>query len=490
MMTSRQISNSRLLSKVAIIMTLALSILVGVVSGFGLLPNPVLTIITAAILLLTTWAFIDLQKGLLIFVVTVVFIELAKRLLFIVPPVEQSEYLLVKGLPTLILVGLVLNLFLRRVLIHGATGDLFETRLDRAVLLFLLWSILTSFNPRQPLAVGIAALVQIALPISMYFIGRSIVDRRFLTVLIQWIVSLGLLAAMYGYKQGIWGLFPFEGNWILSGLSSQSYYNIYLGGEYLRTFSTFASRKEFGFYLAMCSILAITFLTQNGKRAYGLILLGIFLPALILSLHRASWVILVSGIAIMIWIRRLRGRWLQVPLVALFAAPFLVPLVGPLLLRVPAPQAGFLHAALRTGTFASRLEGWSAALAQPGLFFDPIGQGLGNSFIAGRLGTSSFVPHSGLLELSLEQGLVGVIIFGYVLYIWWSHMMQTRSAIAASDQSGLILAMIGIVFGLLVTHAVINSFTHMYPATVFFWFLMGVTSKMLQTDSNRTCETT
>jgi len=144
----------------------------------------------------------------------------------------------------------------------------------------------------------------------------------------------------------------------------------------------------------------------------------------------------------------------------------------------------FASAALKSGTFAARTQGWNYALAHASSFLNPIGHGIGAVFVGSRLGIVSIsVPHNGILEMLYEVGLVGVLLFLLVIISLWKTGIDTIDRMHNKELRDMTAAIIGVEFGILFYHGLFNSFMPMYPVSVYFWFLLGALSCLERLDS-------
>jgi O-antigen ligase len=141
-------------------------------------------------------------------------------------------------------------------------------------------------------------------------------------------------------------------------------------------------------------------------------------PVLILLQHRTVWVAVMLGL---LWLclrdARFRTRF-TLAVIASFAVGALLTLLlfGS---QADTTRRSLLNSASDTGTFAWRVEGWKALLAEKAppetlLIGQPFGAGFDHD-IEGR--TTSVSAHSFYLETLIQFGIPGVLLL-FGLYIW------------------------------------------------------------------------
>lgn len=201
--------------------------------------------------------------------------------------------------------------------------DLEGTPAAKVIFLLLCVGLLQVFNPGQGgLLVGVTGIMINLIPVSFFFIARSISDHQMTTRVVRIVMVIGVLAAVYGISQVFFGFRGFEKTW----LSSQGY-NAATVGDTTRPFSFFNNASEYAAYAQIAFVALFSmllFAARGAKRhwylagaaliAYGGFLIGsrgftvkVVLAVIVLLATRAKSrllslgvVILLSG-AVMIW---------------------------------------------------------------------------------------------------------------------------------------------------------------------------------------------
>lgn len=449
-------------------------------------------VIAAAIVL---WALANPARGFYLALVFLPFVELGKRLLFLSGRVSQAQYLAIKVVPDVVVLVALISYLHRDFILRRE--PLASTAIDKLVLLFLAWNVAEVFNPQSSLLVGAGGFDYTGVPIALYFLTRSVVrspkDVRRIGYIL---VSTGAIAALYGLKQEFFGLAQFEVDWLNSGLTSLGLVYIESAGL-LRAFSTFASHKEFGFYLVTCAgFIAIL----QSRHRWPIFLAPLILAGLTVTWARDAWSCGFGVILALLFFHRKPGRLAQIGVLAvLYLSPVLVPTLGGSVIATFADAGRYtadpaLRAALVAGTYGSRLDGWHEFLTHPLDFINPIGHGIGSLFVGSRFGdqfTLGVQPHSGPLEMAYELGAVGLLIF---LALWAYAWVVLGDKCNTADDPEIRLDLrvfLAIQFGILVPDMLIGYSFVLHPAVVYFWVTLGsAVSLAFPTVNSRTIPTT
>jgi len=455
---------------------LALGIMAGLgISSVGAV-NAVFLLAVIPAVALMIWALADPRRGFYVALFILPFIELAKRLLFLGDGVSQTQYLAVKVVPDVIILVALIS-YVHRDLVRRRL-PLAPTVIDKLVLCFLLWNLLEIGNPNSTLLVGLGGFDYTGVPVALYFLARSMIrnvnDLERVSLLV---VSTGVIASLYGLKQELFGLAPFEVRWLNSGLTSLGFSYIESAGL-LRAFSTFASHKEFGFYLAAAIGFAL-FLRPR----YPIVVFAIpvLLAGLTVTWARDAWSDGLGMLFILILFRlRMTAVLRSMVFLALYTSPILVPLFGPSVMTILSDAQGstadqIAQAATVSGTFIARIDTWREALAHPWAFLSPIGNGIGTTFVGSRINDQfqfAIIPHNGVLSMSYEIGSLGAILF---LVLWGIAWLRISTAAVATERriAGPLSICLAIQFGILVPDMLINDSFILRPAAVFFWLTLA-----------------
>lgn len=142
--------------------------------------------------------------------------------------------------------------------------DFDGTPTAKVVFLLLVVGIIQVFNPGQgSILVGLTGIMINLIPISFFFIARSISDQQMTARIIKIVMVVGTIAGLYGLSQVFFGFRGFEKTW----LASQGY-TAAVVGETTRPFSFFNNAAEYAAYvhLAFVAVLAAFLFAPRGSR--------------------------------------------------------------------------------------------------------------------------------------------------------------------------------------------------------------------------------
>jgi hypothetical protein len=157
------------------------------------------------------------------------------------------------SLDPLLAVGPIVTLFLLYRTFTLERRPLVTDLLSGLMVALILMTIVQSFNPLASggLLAGIVGMVFLGIPLSWFFIGRSVADRRLVSFLVPAIIIMALVAGAYGIKQMEIGPIPsWDQTWFeiagYDGLKASSQSN-----NELRPWATFSSNSEYSAYIAV-----------------------------------------------------------------------------------------------------------------------------------------------------------------------------------------------------------------------------------------------
>lgn len=194
--------------------------------------------------------------------------------------------------------------------------DFSGTPLSMVVFLLLMVGLIQVFNPGSSILVGLTGIMINLIPISFFFIARSISDPQMTHRVVRIVMTIGGLAAAYGLFQVFFGFRGFEKTF----LSRQSY-TANKVGDTLRPFSFFNNSAEYAAYahLAFVAVLAMLLFSPRLRR-----LLWVGLVALIAwagFLIGSRGFTIKIGLAVVVLLgARARNRFLAVGVMTLLLA--------------------------------------------------------------------------------------------------------------------------------------------------------------------------
>ena len=404
-------------------------------------------------------------------------IELMKRLLFVFDTTTMVEYLSVKVIPDLLLLSAIGGVTAAALLDSKRRYLALVQPLDIAVGLLILWNFFSVLNPSRPLLIGLAGFQYTGIPILYYIVGRTIFwqPARFRNLL-RLTLFMGMITGAYGWYHIAYGMTEFEYTWLESGLTSLRPAFIYVSGL-LRIFSSFQSHGEFAAYLVV-ALFALYLLRDSLSSPIKVLALAVMVVPLVHTFARDGWVVFFGAILIAWWVRHPR-LLRHAPIIGILVAPALIGVFGNWVwaggLGALIPQDSSLAAAaMGSGTYGARVLGWQNAIQNPDVYFSLVGQGIGAIFAGARLGAQAYEnPHNGVLEIALENGLVGLVIFYVVIFGLWRVSLRAIDTVPAG-QAEQAVVLVGLCAGVLLSNALIGNYLARRPAAIYFWLSLGV----------------
>jgi hypothetical protein len=172
-----------------------------------------------------------------------------------------------------------------------------KTPLASSVLLLSLLALVEAFNPLQGgFVIGLGGLLLVLFPMLAFWVGRVLVDRDLLRLLLRLLSVLAALDAVYGLIQQLAG-FP---SWDLRWISSSGYSALNVGG-FDRAFGSFSSAQEYSVFLCIGLVLWVA-LFRRGRLAWvtlQLMVIGLLGTAIVLESQRSELVIVVFAFGAM-----------------------------------------------------------------------------------------------------------------------------------------------------------------------------------------------
>ena len=172
-----------------------------------------------------------------------------------------------------------------------------RTPLASSVLLLSLLALVEAFNPLQGgFLIGLGGLLLVLFPMLAFWVGRVLVDRNLLRLLLRLLSVLAALDAFYGLVQQLAG-FP---SWDLRWINSSGYTALNVGG-FDRAFGSFSSAQEYSVFLSIGLVLWVA-LFRKGRFVWvvlQLTVIGLLGTAIVLESQRSELVIVVFALGAM-----------------------------------------------------------------------------------------------------------------------------------------------------------------------------------------------
>jgi len=186
------------------------------------------------------------------------------------------------------------------------TMDFGGTAMSAVVFMLLLVGILQVFNPQQAstypqaLLIGVTGVMINLVPISFFFIARTLSDDEMIAKVVRLVTILGAIAAVYGLVQVYVGFRGFEKSWM-----AENGYGALTVGSTTRPFSIFNNAAEYAAYAHYAFVAGFAWLlfAPKGKRTLMLGLVCVVAYSGFLIGSRGYTVKVALAIALLIAVR-------------------------------------------------------------------------------------------------------------------------------------------------------------------------------------------
>ncbi|MBQ9267877.1 MAG: O-antigen ligase family protein [Clostridia bacterium] len=362
-------------------------------------------------------------------------------------------------LPTMLVLALVLMSAFSLIL-KAFTDTSFELKYFKtntwilAFILVVAFCALTSVSTAESIKIGMLTIAFIL----FYFVWiNTISTKEQMRFYLSVFVIAGTVAALYGLYQYFFGDI-YSQEWLDGNMFEEIK---------MRVYSTFANPNVFGEYLLLVIPFSIMLLIHSKGwfgRLFWLANVGILMLALVLTFSRGCWLGIIFALFVLAILIDKRLIWAGVLL--LFIAPFVLP---------ESIMARFTSIGNMADTSTSyRVYIWLGTIAM-----------LKDYFLSGvGLGTSSFnlvyplyayndivAPHSHSLYLQLfvEYGLVGFIVFVGIIYNFYKETFIAY----LKNKNYVTMASIAAITGFLVQSATDYTWYN-YRVVLIFWLVIAI----------------
>lgn len=366
--------------------------------------------------------------------------------------------------PTMVLAGLILFTFMSFVLrfIFDENMTLKRTALDLPVLLFgaiLVVSALTSFAPKSSI---MSVLVYLAFMLSYYLLTNSVRSKERLFTLIVLMLFAGLLVALYGIYQYVFG-FAEGTTWIDEDMFSDIE---------TRVVSTFENPNVLGEYLLLLIPvgLAVIWGTRKGyNKLIHLCVVGALSLCMIYTYSRGCWIGLM--VAVMMFFMFYDRRFVWLGIIALLMSPMFLP-QNVINRFLSVGDMGDTSTSYRVyiwmGTFNMLKDYWFSGI---GVGTEAFGRIYPMYAYSGVMAPHS---HNLYLQIITENGILGLIIFVIIAVIYFKECI---SAIIRSDDRLLKGIVTGLAAGMLgyLVQGMFDNVWYNYRVFLLFFIILGIT---------------
>lgn len=330
------------------------------------------------------------------------------------------------------------------------------SRLNSFILIFILvyfFSAISSLSMSESKNI----FMLVAVFILFYFVIINTVNTRkeMNTLLYMFIIS-ATFASIYGLYQYVFGDL-YSQAW----LDSNMFENIKM-----RVYSTFENPNVFGEYLLLViPVIAALLFTEKGwgKKLFLTTLLAINGIALVLTFSRGCWLGIIFGMAILAVVIDKRFIWLGIALLLL--APFILP--ETIINRFTSIGN------MGDSSTSYRVYIWLGTLVMlKDYWFSGVGLGI-TSFnkvypIYSYNGVTAPHSHNLYLQIIVEHGIVGLIVFAYIMYYFYK-----ETIISAYKNKNLVIVGIISAISAFMLEGLTDYTWYNYRVILIFWMVLA-----------------
>lgn len=358
----------------------------------------------------------------------------------------------------------------------------FKNPISYLVLAWLAYNFFEAINPASPSILAWVYTVRtVGVIMLMYFIFvyqiRSLATIKFLLKL--WLV-LALLAAISGFQQENFGLFPFEKAWYYSDPLRLSF--LYINGH-LRKVAIFPDPVTFSYNMVVAAVLCLCIIFTKIK-TYKKVILSCMIPffflVMLYSGTRGAFVLPPAALA-MLAVMNFNKKIL----VVVVGAGIL--LVGLIFMPTSNQFIKRFQTAFRPSDDASfNVRAENQKRIKPYILSHPIGGGLGSVGIWGRrFAPNSFLakfpPDSGYVRVAVEMGWIGLILFCTLMFVILKTGINNYYLIKNPELKIYCLAMVLIIFVFNIGNYPQQALVQ-YPSNILFYLACALLSVTLRLD--------
>jgi len=361
---------------------------------------------------------------------------------------------------------------------------------------FIIYCALQILNPSTNLYSGVSGFRYI-LFLSIFFVTVNLnIDYKDLDQIIQTIIVLAIILAIYAIMQNIFGLPWFEKKWISKFWTTSNqidFNNINQQGSYFfnKTIRAYSFTEQ-GPYLAqflsfVISIVLVSIRGEHNKIKNVLLsLLILFLFYTIIISYSRGAIIAVSLAIILIFIIKKTGKinvltfgYLIIVLLIfiLFISPFMLENISP----TTAGEYGLLQIfnPSKAGSLEGRFFFWNFILKN--ILSNPLGYGTGSAGTAaiGRSPLLDVITDNQYLGIALQYGFIGLTLYLLIIYKIFKSLITTFNNSSNIIQKNLALSMFGSSIVYFIYGFVADNLEQRLP-TYFYWFLLGLTFRIIK----------
>ena len=337
-----------------------------------------------------------------------------------------------------------------------------KTPFSIATFVFALIILFNIFISMSPVGSTLVIVVYIVFMLLYFVLASLIKGKQQLVAICSVLVFTGFVISLYGIYQYFWGV-PTNYAWV----DKKMFSNVSV-----RVYSVFSNPNVLGEYLVLIIPIAVGMLFVRKDKLEKVIYTGmslVMLTCLLLTLSRGAWLGMLVALGIFVFLKD--KRLIVLGVTALLTLPFILP---------PSVISRFSSIGnLKESSSAYRYSVWLGSI---GVIKDFWIAGIGVGTKAFELiypgysvAGASFALHSHnfYLQLMIETGVVGFVVFLLVLLAFYKNMFSTVRKSGDNTLSTLAISVISAMSGYLF-YGIFDNSWYDFRMVLMFWIIAGI----------------
>lgn len=426
-------------------------------------------------LILSLFIFFFFQEKIIIALLIVTpFIGLLRRLMYIFSPYSRIDLLNILS-DIFVIIFFFFIILVKRIEI---LKNIKKSNITKLYTILFLIMFIQIFNPYQgSVLIGLGGAKFWLIPMLWFYFALLFDNEDRVKNILNLILVVGFICALYGIKQGIFGFADFERKWVYAKMDFEKFRSITIH-SFIRPISTFTSPQEYGDYILIAFLISSGFfLKRIGLSLYFFAMIIIFYAAITEGI-RGVIIMLFFGLLFQIFVF-LRDKRLAIMISFIFILSYflLTSIISITSFYHSLPIdisrvyyhviKGLLDPFSVESTIWERI-GEFLSLSKM-LSRYPFGIGLGTTSLAawkfgGRLIGFEIPFFTFIITSSIIGGIIYLIIIILSLKNCYIYYKRTLNPIYV------------IIFSVILTYFIIGGLT-LYSTTSIYWFLIGISSR-------------
>ncbi|MBE6008157.1 MAG: hypothetical protein E7235_03040 [Lachnospiraceae bacterium] len=304
-------------------------------------------------------------------------------------------------------------------------------------------------------------LITAAFVLFYIVVVNAIETRRQLDALVFFMLSAGVLVALYGFYQF---LFPgkFGGVWVDTDMFSDIAFRVY---------STFGNPNVLGEYFLLIIPIGVAYFFNSKKPLLKLIYFGavsVMMLCLVLTYSRGCWLGIMAAAGVFLVL--LDKRFIILGILALCAMPFVLPdtIINRFMsIGNMADSSTSYRVSIWLGTIAMLKDYWLSGIGPGEAAYNRVYPSYGYN------GVSAPHSHNLFLQITCDTGISGLFVFCFMILRYFRDSLS--AVLNAKNKENKILAIgaVSSITGFMVQSMFDYTFYN-YRVMILFWIVLGI----------------